>query len=122
MISRVATNKEFGGWLALFSRALQFYLTFGHIHAKDIYGSPEITPPAGVSIALLAGEALRAVSANRAFGEAGEATALLASSLAPAIPLLAPRSNLSRPVDLVATIKAVIGRRTLFQSRAPPAA
>ena len=30
--------RKFGGRLALFALALQFYLSFAHIHPDDIYG------------------------------------------------------------------------------------
>jgi hypothetical protein len=121
-------NKSFGGGLALFALALQFYLAFGHIHPDDIYGPAEITLPASVSIALPAGEALRAIPADRALGDAEglcpicEAMAFLATSFVPEVPKVSPRSLVSRLVEHVAAIEAVTiaARRAVFQSRAPP--
>jgi hypothetical protein len=123
-------NKEFGGRLALFALALQFYLAFGHIHPEDIYGPAEITLPAGTSIALPATEALRAIPADQALGHSDElcpiceAMYFLGISSTPEGPQISPLPRAWRPLEPLAAIAAIAidTRRAPFQSRAPPAA
>ena len=123
-------HRKFGGLLALFALAAQFYLSIGHIHPEDIYGPAEVTLPAGASIALPAAQALRAIPANQMLGHADElcpiceAMYFLATSSMPAAPQVAPVTFAMRSVEHHVRIEALVIalRRAPFQSRAPPLA
>jgi hypothetical protein len=123
------THRKFGGLLALFALALQFYLSFSHIHPEDIYGPAEVILPAGALIALPA-QALRAIPADQMLGHADELCPIcetmycLATSSVPTSPQVAPVTFAMRSVEHLFGIEApvVALRRAPFQSRAPPPA
>ena len=126
------TNAKFGGRLALFALALQFVLSFGHIHAEDIYG-PNGAPPRASAAApgvVTAGLRLeKPLPANPSskhhddFCDICATIALLNNSFTAAPPQL-PLPLFSHVVEHVDSVAAVFiaPRRTPFQSRAPPAA
>jgi hypothetical protein len=124
------THRKFGGLVTLFALAVQFYLSFGHIHPEDIYGPAEVTLPAGAEIKLPAAQVLRAIPADQLLGGAGElcpiceAMYFLATSSVPTVPQIAPITFAMRLVEhLFGTEAPVIAsRRAPFQSRAPPSA
>jgi len=121
-------NKGWGGRLALFALALQFYLDFGHIHPEDLYGPAQIALRAATSTVLPAAEALRAIPADQPLGRSDElcpiceAVYFLAVSFTPAGPQILPPVRQWRPLEPAAAITgvAVATRRAPFQSRAPP--
>jgi hypothetical protein len=116
--------------LARFALAVQFYLSFGHIHPEDIYGPAEVTLPAGVWITLPVAQALRAIPADQTLGHADELCPIceamysLATSSVPTAPEIAPVTFAMRSVEHLFGIEApvVALRRAPFQSRAPPPA
>jgi hypothetical protein len=124
------TNSRFGGGLALFALALQFWLAFGHIHPEDIYGSvgrplssaAEIAlPSSGSPQSLSSGYA---VNPDRDFCAICETIFMLRSSATPEAPqMLAPRP-IVRPAQHFSRTAAfyIALRRASFQSRAPPVA
>jgi hypothetical protein len=115
-------KRKYGGGLALFALALQFMLSFAHLHPEDIFG------PGGASLALSAAERSRPLSTDPYPGHNDNYCAicatmyLLGSSPIPEAPPLLPLSFVWRRVDAfdhtVATFVAL--RRRPFQSRAPP--
>jgi hypothetical protein len=124
------THRKFGGLLALFALAAQFYLSFGHIHPEDIYGPAEVTLPVGAQVALPAAQALRPIPDDQMLGHADElcpiceAMYFLATSSMPAAPQVAPVTFAMRSVEHLFRIEAlvIVPRRAPFQSRAPPLA
>ncbi len=116
-----------GGRLALFALALQLFLSFGHLHPADIYGSLKAPSPAQtVSLAnaghqpfadsdrsTLAADDLCAICAS---------VSLLGNSFAAQAPKLSlPEPQTAEPAA-AAVAFAIALPRAPFQSRAPPAA
>jgi hypothetical protein len=124
------THRTFGGRLALFALALQFYLSFAHIHPDDIYGPLGGSLLAAEKVALPSAESLRAIPADApwysddAFCPICETMYLLGTSSVPEAPQVLPVAWISRPVERppIVAVLVLAPRRALFQSRAPPAA
>jgi hypothetical protein len=116
-------NARLGGRLALFALALQFVLSFGHIHAEDIYG------PARVAAAIVAPgtDGGQPQPANQPTKHSDDycpicaTMSLLGNSFVAAAPLLPPppASYAVEPIDRTATL-VIVAHRSAFQSRAPP--
>jgi len=121
--------RKFGGRLALFALALQFYLSFAHIHPEDIYGPADITLSASDSIALPPIESLRPIPPDRPWYGADalcpicETIYSLATSFVPEAPQL-PLPSASQAVERLEhpAVILVAPRRSPYQSRAPPIA
>ena len=117
-------KRKYCGALALFALALQFMLSFAHLHPEDIFGQ------GGPSFALLAAERSQPLSTDPHPSHNDDYCAicatmyLLGSSPIPEAPPLLPLSfvwqRIDRFDDTVATFVAL--RRRPFQSRAPPSA
>lgn len=122
--------RRFGGRLALFALALQFYLSFAHIHPDDIYGPVGRSLSAAETIALPSAQSLRAIPSDQPwYGADGfcpicETMYFLATSSVPEAPRVSPLPLVSQPVEHAAVIAALLiaPRRASFQSRAPPLA
>jgi len=122
-------NKTFGGGLALFALALQFYLSFAHIHPEDIYGPAKLPLSSAAQIASPPPDATKLLP-ERASHHGNDICAicatiyLLNSSPAPQAPQLQPVALNSRPAEHFVRAAAlfVAGRHAPFQSRAPPSA
>jgi hypothetical protein len=120
----VRAKRQYGGALALFALALQFMLSFAHLHPEDIFG------PGSVSFTLSTAERTQPPSIdphpthNDDYCAICATMYLLGSSPIPEAPPLLPLSFVWQRVDRfdhpVATFVAP-GRRP-FQSRAPPSA
>lgn len=121
----VRAKRKFGGRLALFALALQFALSFGHIHPEDIYGPARA---ADVSIALPATGGSQLLPADQPYHSDDYCPIcatmyLLGSSSVPQAPqlLLPPvASQAIAHFDGVALV--IASQRAPFQSRAPPRA
>jgi hypothetical protein len=126
----VRAYRKFSGGLALFALALQFYLSFAHVHPDDIYGPVDRSLSAAEQFVLPTTESLRAIPADApwysddAFCPICETIYFLATSSVPAAPQVVPLTLISRPVQHRAIVGAFVvpPRRALFQSRAPPLA
>jgi hypothetical protein len=123
-------NRTFGGRLALFALALQFWLSFAHIHPEDIYGPAKLPLWSAAQIASPSAHVAKLLPAKRASHHSDDFCAicatmnLLGSSSPPQSPQLQPFALNSRPAehfDYLASL-FVAERRAPFQSRAPPAA
>jgi hypothetical protein len=121
---------KFGGRLALFALALQFYLSLAHIHADDIYGPVGEPLFSAEAVSLPAAESFKPIPADEPWysGDAlcpiCETIYFLSTSSTPDAPEILPLMFMSRPAEHSATRAAhfVSPRRAPFQSRAPPAA
>jgi hypothetical protein len=126
----VRAKRKFGGGLALFALALQFYLSFAHIHPEDIYGPAKLPLSSAAQISSLPGNATKLLPAKHASQHGNDICAicatiyLLNSSPAPQAPQLQPVALNSRPAEHFVRASAlfVAARRAPFQSRAPPTA
>ena len=126
----VRAKRKFGGGLALFALALQFYLSFAHIHPEDIYGPAKLPLSSAAQIASPPTDATKVRTAGRASHHGNDICAicatiyLLNSSPAPQAPQLQPVALNSRPAEHFVRTSAlfVAARRAPFQSRAPPTA
>jgi hypothetical protein len=112
--------------LALLALAVQFVVSFGHIHREDIFGSARAAP----SIAVPVADAGQPSPAHHPAKHGDDYCAICATisllghsfvAAAPALPPPPPVAHAIAHVDRVVTI-AVAPRRTAFQSRAPPTA
>ena len=120
-------NKTFGGGLALFALALQFYLSFAHIHPEDIYGPAKLPLSSAAQIASPPPDATKLLP-ERASHHGNDICAicatiyLLNSSPAPQAPQLQPVALNSRPAEHFISVAGsfVAAGRAPFQSRAPP--
>jgi hypothetical protein len=125
----VRSKRKFGGYLALFALALQFYLSFAHIHPEDIYGPANLPLSSAAQIASPPRDATKLLP-ERASHHGNDICAicatiyLLNSSPAPQAPQLQPVALNSRPAEHFVRTSAlfVAARRAPFQSRAPPTA
>jgi hypothetical protein len=123
------TNRTFGGRLALFALALQFWLSFAHIHPEDLYGPANVPLSSAAQIASLSTDATKFRPIERTSRLGDDICAicatiyLLNSSSAPQAPQLEPLSLSSQPAEHVIRVFRlfVSARRAPFQSRAPPA-
>jgi hypothetical protein len=120
--------RKFGGRLALFALALQFYLSFGHIHPEDIYGPANVPLSNAAQIALPAASAAKSLTADHTASQPDDICAicatmyLLGSSSVPQAPQVLPVALVSRPARHFIRIAGafIAPRRGPFQSRAPP--
>jgi hypothetical protein len=120
--------RKFGGRLALFALALQFYLSFPHIHPEDIYGSLGRALSVAETVNLPAAESFRPIPADQPWysGEAlcpiCETSYFLSTSSPPDTPKVLPPTFSSRPAEHFANraVLFVAQRRASFRSRAPP--
>jgi hypothetical protein len=119
------TNRIFCGRLALLALAVQFVVSFGHIHREDIFGSAR----AATSIAAAVADVDQPSPTNHPAKHGDDYCAICATisllghsfiAAAPALPP-PPVAHVIAHVDRVAAI-AIGPRRTAFQSRAPPTA
>jgi hypothetical protein len=117
-------NKIFCGRLALLALAVQFVVSFGHIHREDIFGSAGAAP----SIAVPVANADQPSPANPPAKHGDDYCAICATvsllgqsfvAAAPVLPL-PPVAQAIAHVDRVAAV-FIAPRRAVFQSRAPPA-
>jgi hypothetical protein len=124
----VRAYRKFGGHLALFALALQFYLSFAHIHPDDIYGPVGRSLLVAERVNLPAAQWLKAIPSGQpwysgdAFCPICETIYFLATSFTPGAPEILPLTFASRPAEH-STVRAalfVTPRRPFFQSRAPP--
>ena len=121
---------KFGGRLALFALALQFYLSFAHIHPDDIYGPVGRPLSAAETVSLPAAESFNSIPADQPWygGDAlcpiCETIYFLSNSPTPDAPQILPLSFVVRPAQHSAVGAGffVAPRRAPFQSRAPPTA
>jgi hypothetical protein len=117
-------KRKYGGVLALFAVALQFTLSFAHLHPEDIFG------PRGASFTLSARERSQPLSTDRHTSDNDDYCAicatmyLLGSSPIPEAPPLLPLLCVWQRVNhFERTLATFVDlRRRLFQSRAPPSA
>ena len=124
------TNRTFGGGLALFALALQFCLSFAHVHPEDIYGPAKLPLSSAAQIATPSADAAKVRSAQRASHHGADicaicaTTYLLSSSATPQAPQLQPIALNSQPAQHFISPAALVvaARRAPFQSRAPPSA
>jgi hypothetical protein len=118
-------NAKFGGRLALFALALQFVLSFGHIHIEDLYGPGH----AAAAITAPGTDGSQPQPANHPSKHSDDYCAvcatmsLLGNSFIAAAPLL-PQPLASQAVERVDHISTLViaPLRSPFQSRAPPEA
>jgi hypothetical protein len=126
----VRAKRKFGGGLALFALALQFYLSFAHIHPEDIYGPAKLPLSSAAQIASPPEDAAKLLPANHVSHHGSDICAicatiyLLNTSPAPQAPQLQPYALNSKPAEhfIQAAALFIAERRAPFQSRAPPAA
>jgi hypothetical protein len=120
--------RKFGGQLALFALALQFYLSFGHIHPDDIYGPLGESLSVAEAINLPSAESLKPIPADQpwysddALCPICETIYFLSTSFTPDAPEVLPPTFAARPAEhsAVAAALFIAPRRAPFQSRAPP--
>jgi hypothetical protein len=125
----VRAKRKYGGHLALFALALQFYLSFAHIHPEDIYGPAKLPLSSAAQIASPSADATKLVPGH-ASHRSDDICAicatiyLLNSSSAAQAPQLQPVALNSQPAEHLVRATALFApaRRAPFQSRAPPAA
>lgn len=121
-------NSKFGGRLALMALALQFYLSFGHIHPEDIYGSARLSLSAATPAALPAAS-LRSLPTDTVAKLPDDVCAICATMYLLGNTFVAEPPRLPSPPTATATgplpqrqAVFIAPRRTPFQSRAPPLA
>lgn len=121
-------HRNIGGRLALFALALQFYLSFGHIHPDDIYGPVGGSLTAAENVVLSSPESVRAIPAGQPWYDDDALCPIcatmyfLSTSFTPEAPQVSPLPSVARPVEHSIIISAffIAPRRAAFQSRAPP--
>jgi hypothetical protein len=120
----VRANRAFGGRLALFALAVQFVLSFGHIHRDDIYG-----PQHRIAATALPAHHVQLLPTDHSskhsddYCEICATISLLSNSFGVAAPLLpVPVLSYSAEHTDSIAIAVIAPRRTPFQSRAPPQA
>ena len=119
---------KFGGRLALFALALQFYLSFAHIHPDDIYGPVGQALSAAEAVNLPAAESFKPIPVDQPWysGDAlcpiCETIYFLGNSFTPDAPAILPLTFVSRHAEhsIVPAALFIAPRRAPFQSRAPP--
>jgi hypothetical protein len=121
-------HRKFGGRLALLTLALQFYLSFAHIHADDIYGPVGRSLLVAETVNLPVAESVKSIPSGRpwysdeALCPICETIYFLSTSFTPEAPEVLPLTFASRTAEHspVAAALFVAPRRAPFQSRAPP--
>jgi hypothetical protein len=124
----IRSNRRLSAWVALFALALQLYLSFGHIHPDDIYGTVGGSLTTAEAIVLPSAQSVRSIPADQPWYDDDalcpicETMYFLSTSFAPEAPQVSPLPSIARSVEHTATVTAffVAPRRTIFQSRAPP--
>jgi hypothetical protein len=122
--------RKFGGHLALLALALQFYLSFAHIHPDDIYGPVGESLSVAETVVLPPAQSLKAIPYGQAWysGDAlcpiCETISFLATSFNPEAPQVLPRPFIAKAVhhSVAIALLFIAPRRAPFQSRAPPLA
>ena len=122
--------RRFGGRLALFALALQFYLSFAHIHPDDIYGPVGQALSVAETVNLPAAESFNAIPPDQPWYTGDglcpicETIYFLSTSFTPDAPGVQPPTFSSRRAEHAVAPAAfvVTPRRAPFQSRAPPTA
>ena len=119
----VRARRKGGGLVALFALALQFTLSFGHVHTENIFvASPAIAIATAVDQSEPTSSTHQHPSRTNDYCAICATIYLLSSSFAPEAPqLLAQPFNPQRiqHFDSVAAI-FIAPQRAPFQSRAPP--
>jgi len=122
-------NSIFGGRLALFALAVQFVLSFAHLHPDDIYGPVGLPLSVASPIALPTAQALSSSPRDGAadytdgFCAICASMYLLGASFVPDVPRLPAPIGVQTVEHFVRLDGVFIApRRAPFQSRAPPAA
>jgi hypothetical protein len=123
----VRSNLRFGAWCALFALAVQFALSFGHVHVRGVGGTPALlalwTTPAPAAAPDARAKPAKPAKSQIAHDQCAICTSIqFAGSLMPAA---AP--SLSLPTDPghpwlgfdVAHVLAALPHHS-FQARAPP--
>ena len=120
-------NNRLGGRLALFTLAIQLFLSFGHIHPDDIYGSLKAPFPTHAYSDSAASQGLTVSNDQSAqitddFCAICASVSLLGSSIAAEAPKLAlpDPQTIERAARVVTFV--IAPDRGPFQSRAPPVA
>jgi len=121
----VRTNRSIGVGVALFALALQFVLSFGHVHLDDLLGRAPFIVAASQAGGVTNDEG--AAPDPDHDGKKGDVCAicatlsLMSSSVLPVLPLVVlPLDNaqLSQPVFQL--LQIAFDLHFLFQARAPP--
>jgi len=118
----VASSRRLTGWLALAALALQFVLSFGHVHLDSVRAYRAAT-------ATTTSARVSQLPAQQPGDDGNDYCAicatiyLAANSFVPHAPKL-PVPFTSRPIEhfAFAAVGFITSRRAAFQSRAPPAA
>lgn len=115
--------RRWGGHLALAALALQFVLSFGHIHLDGVHRAYPATAATAANAQAPAFPAPQPGNDGDDYCAVCASIYLAASSFVPQAPQL-PVPAVSQTVEHGdhATVLCVIPRRTPFQSRAPPLA
>jgi hypothetical protein len=120
-------NSRLGGKLALFALAIQLFLSFGHIHPDDLYGSLKAPFPTHAYRHSAADQGLTVSKDQSAqitddFCAICASVSLLGSSIAAESPKVAlPEPQTVERAAYVITF-VIAPHRGPFQSRAPPVA
>jgi|ERR1700744_4478452 hypothetical protein len=120
-------NSRLGSKVALFALAIQLFLSFGHIHPDDIYGSLKTPFPAQAYAHSAATKGL-IVSNDQSAQVADDFCAICASVslLGSSIAAEPPKIALPEPQTVERTPRVItfviVPDRGPFQSRAPPVA
>ncbi len=120
-------NNRLGGRLALFTLAIQLFLSFGHIHPDDIYGSLKAPFPTHAYSHSAADQGLIVSNDQSAqitddFCAICASVSLLGNSIAAESPKLAlpDLQTVERAARVITFV--IAPDRAPFQSRAPPVA
>ena len=121
------TNSRLGSRLALFALAVQLFLSFGHIHPDDIYGSLNGPFPAHAFSVSPADQGLTAsndqsATVNNDLCAICASVSLLGNSVAAEPPKLSLPESQSVEHAARAIAFVIAPLRGPFQSRAPPVA
>jgi hypothetical protein len=118
-------NSRLGGRLALFALAVQFFLSFAHIHPEDVYGSLK-APSVAHSVSFATADREHFAASDQSAPSADDLCAicvsvsLLGNSFAaqsPKLPSPGPQTAEHTALTVAFVIAPVWGP---FQSRAPP--
>jgi hypothetical protein len=123
------TNTRSSGKVALFAMALQFALSFGHVHAEDIYGAQATIAAATHAASAAIAKADKSHPGDQSSKHSDDYCAICATMSLLGNSFVAAPPQLFLPtafqaiehIDTAATIFTAT-RRTAFQSRAPPLA
>ncbi len=125
----VRAHKSYGGWAALFALALQFVLSFGHIHREDIFGSGTTVVAASSTAlgALPTAEDFKRPDRDQPSDPADDYCAICATMHLLGASFVAEAPQAALPIVSCAiehrvpvAVAFIASQRTPFQSRAPP--